>query len=74
MKVKIKKFNVDMEVKNNGIEFEVRNPSGETHLGDLVLTSTRLEWCNRRTRKGNGVSIEWQEFIDYMMSKDQKSG
>lgn len=74
MKVKIKKFNMDMEVKTNGIEFEVRNPSGKKHLGDLVLTSTRLEWCDGRTRAGNGVSIEWEDFIDYMMSKGQKSG
>lgn len=74
MKVKIKAFDIGMEVKNNGIEFEVRNPSGKTHLGDLVLTKTKLEWCNGGIHKGNGVSVKWEEFIDYMMSKDQKSG
>lgn len=67
MKVTIKDISgVEMEVKNKGIEFEVHDNSGK-HLGDLVLTKTKLEWCNRKTHKGNGVSIEWQEFIKYMM-------
>ena len=37
MKVNVKRFNVEMEVKNSGIEFEVRTPNGSKHLGDLVL-------------------------------------
>jgi hypothetical protein len=31
MKVTIKSFEVDMEVKNAGVEFEVYSPDGETH-------------------------------------------
>ena len=34
MKVWIKKFNVEMEVKTSGVEFEVRSPSND-HQGDL---------------------------------------
>ena len=70
MEVKIKEFNVDMEVKTSGIEFEVRDPSGEEHLGDLILTSTRLIWCRSRVRRENGVRIEWQEFIDLMNNRE----
>ena len=66
MEVKIKEFNVEMEVKTRGIEFEVRDPSGEEHLGDLILTSTRLIWCNRRVQRRNGVRLEWREFIEMM--------
>lgn len=67
MKVTIKDISgIEMEVKNKGIEFEVHDTSGE-HLGDLVLTGTKLEWCNGKTRKGNGVSVEWEKFIKYMM-------
>ena len=65
MRVTVKRFNVDMEVKNSGVEFEVRNNSGE-HLGDLVLTKTRLIWCEGRTRPANGIPIPWDEFIDMM--------
>ena len=41
MKVNIKRFNVAMEIKNSGIEFEVRGNNGE-HRGDLVLTKTSV--------------------------------
>lgn len=68
MKVSIKEFHVDMEVANNGIEFEVRSPDSKQQIGDLILTKTNLEWCNGRTRRGNGVRVTWQEFIDWMNS------
>ena len=63
MKVNIKRFNVDMEVKNSGIEFEVRNPDGKKHLGDLVLTKSALVWCPGQTRPKNGYRIPWDDFI-----------
>ncbi len=69
MEVKIKDLGVDMEVKTKGIEFEVRDNSGG-HLGDLILTSTRLIWCNGRTRRENGVNMEWEAFIDFMNEED----
>ena len=62
MKVSIKEFNVDMEVKTKGIEFEVRSNKGE-HRGDLVLTKTRLIWCPGQTKPENGHKIEWDDFI-----------
>ena len=66
MKVTIKEFDVEMEVKNNGLEFEVRSPNGEKHWGDLVLTKTRLIWCKGRTTPDNGIPIEWEKFIRFM--------
>ena len=66
MKVTIKEFNVNMEVKNNGIEFEVDSPDGGTHLGDLVLTKVGLIWCKGRTRPDNGIRISWEKFIELM--------
>ena len=66
MKVNIKKFHVDMEVANNGIEFEVRSPDGSDHKGDLILTKKGLEWCQGRVHAGNGEKVTWQEFIDWM--------
>jgi hypothetical protein len=69
MKVKIKSF-VDVDVKNKGIEFEVRNPNGKKQLGDCYLTKTELKWCAGRTDKKNGIAIRWKDFISLMSSKD----
>jgi hypothetical protein len=65
MDVWIKEFNVDMQVRNKGIEFEVRDPNGG-HRGDLILTKAKLEWCEGRKR--SGVSKTWEEFINWMNS------
>jgi len=37
-------------------------------VGDLIVTKTSPEWCDGRTRPGNGVRVSWQEFIDWMNS------
>ena len=66
MKVNIKRFNVDMEIKTSGIEFEVRTPSGKDHLGDLVLTKSNLIWCRGRTHFKNGKKMKWEDFIEMM--------
>ena len=65
MKVKIKKFGVDMEVKNIGVEFQVHDNEGN-FLGDCYVTKAGLVWCRGRTRKANGASVSWQEFIGWM--------
>lgn len=66
MNVTVKSFDVAMEVKTSGIELEVRSPDGETHLGDLVITKTKLIWCEGRIRRENGVEITWEAFRKYM--------
>lgn len=68
MKVKIKDFKVNMDVKSNGIEFEVRNPDG-TFRGDCFVTMTGLVWCEGKTTKAKGIKISWNEFIDMMNEK-----
>jgi len=65
MKVTIKSFDVAMEVKNKGIEFEVRSPDGD-HLGDVVLTKSGFVWCKGRTDQKNGVKLNWSQFIKWM--------
>lgn len=37
MQVKIKKFDVDMDVKTKGIEFDVRTSDGTQHRGDCYM-------------------------------------
>lgn len=65
MQVSIKDFDVKMELKNNGIELEVREPNGD-HQGDLVITKTQLIWCRGRTTRANGIPITWANFIDWI--------
>lgn len=65
MQVSIKSFDVDMDVKNKGIEFEVRD-NDDKHLGDVILTKTKVIWCKGKTDRENGISFTWQEFIDRM--------
>ncbi len=40
MKVLIKNFEVEMDLKNNGVEFEVYDH--DKHLGDVILTKTSV--------------------------------
>ena len=48
MKVSVKDFAVSMEIKNKGIELDVYDNAGK-HLGDLVVTKTKLVWCKGKT-------------------------
>ena len=72
MQVKIKSFAVNMDVKSNGIEFEVRKPDGSSQVGDCFLTMTGLIWCKGKIGKKNGIKISWTEFQEIMKSDDTK--
>lgn len=61
----IKSFDVGMDIKNNGIELEVRNTSGK-QLGDLVITKTQVIWCPGKTTRTNGYAVKWPDFIELM--------
>ena len=68
MKVSIKSFDVKMEIKNKGIEFEVHDTKGKKHLGDCIVTKTGLTWCKGKTAPENGKKITWNKFIELMQS------
>ncbi len=68
MNVKIKSFDVNVDVKKRGIEFEVRTPNGESQLGDCYITMTGLIWCPGKTGKKNGVKVNWNELIALLSS------
>ena len=65
MKVSIKSFDVAMEVKNKGIEIDICDNNGD-HLGDLVVTKTKLIWCKGKKGRANGEEMTWENFIAYM--------
>lgn len=68
MNVSIKNFNVAMEVKNSGIEFEIRSTT-DVHIGDLVITKTSLIWCEGKTQRANGKKISLDEFRTLMNAR-----
>ena len=63
MKVWIKKIEVEMQVKNNGVEFEVRSTDDTRQIGDCYATSTGLTWCLGKKTKQKGVQIKWGELM-----------
>jgi len=65
MKVSVKEFSVDLDIKSKGIELEVRDPQGK-HIGDLVVTNTKLVWCKGRISVKNGKAISWKDFQEFM--------
>lgn len=70
--IRIKNFDVRMSVKSKGIEFEVRSPDGEEHLGDCYLTMTGVIWCPGKTTKQNGVKISWDDLTTVLASAETK--
>lgn len=65
MKVKIKDLDIMMEIKNKGIEIDVYS-NDNRHLGDLVITKTKVIWCRGRTDRRNGIDFTWKKFIELM--------
>ena len=63
MKVRIKKVGV-VEIKNTGVEFQVRD-NNDTLRGDCCVTKTGLLWCRGRTTRRHGISISWDDFIGW---------
>ena len=69
MNVGVKSFDVDMVLKNKGIELAVYATDNTSHLGDLVVTKTKLIWCKGKKTRQNGKEISWDDFIAYMESR-----
>lgn len=72
MEVRIKKFDVNMLVKSNGIELEVRKPNGSSQIGDCYVTMTGLVWCKGKTTKAKGIMISWDDLAIILASGDAK--
>ncbi len=64
MDVAIKSFDVAMDVKNKGIELEIREPNDGAKLGNLVVTKSNLIWCPGKAQLANGKRIKWADFIE----------
>jgi hypothetical protein len=70
MEVWVKSLEVEMQVKQKGIELEVRTKDGADQLGDCYATMTGLTWCKGKTKKQNGIKVKWEDFIAICASSD----
>lgn len=70
MKVLIKSFDVKMEIKQKGIELEVRTPDGKSQLGDCYATMTGLVWCEGKIARDNGVKLTWNQLREICASPE----
>ncbi|WP_143282379.1 hypothetical protein [Burkholderia pseudomallei] len=61
----MKNLSAEIELKNNGIELEIRD-NADNFLGDLIVTKSSIIWCKGKTKRGYGVKKRLQDFIDYM--------
>jgi hypothetical protein len=64
MKVSIKDLSVSMNLGNTGITLDVYDNQGQ-FLGDLRIGRATIEWCEGRTRAGNGVQKTWSNLIAF---------
>lgn len=64
MNISIKKMAVEMEVKNTGIEFEIRTPQDD-FLGDLIINKKGLIWCEGKKSRQNGKQKDWEEILKF---------
>jgi len=65
MKVSIKKFDVKMGLKDNGITLAVKDAK-DAHRGNLVVTNSGLVWCEGDKKPESGVKVSWDDFIEWM--------
>ena len=70
MQVTIKKFDIDMPVKANGMELGVRTPDGAQQLGDCYVTMVGLTWCKGKITKNNGIKLKWEDIMEICKSKE----
>lgn len=64
MKLSIKDLSISMELKNRGIEIEVRDTK-DCFLGDLIINKAGMVWCKGKQQKQNGAKKSWNEIIDF---------
>lgn len=64
MKLRIKEIKADIELKNNGMEIEVREEKEDgARLGDIIIARAGITWCKGKVGAANGIKLSWKEFI-----------
>jgi hypothetical protein len=71
MQVKTQPFKQSLELKNDGISFNVYG-NGSKRLGDLYVTKAGLVWskgANANASRDGGINVKWEEFITWVQSR-----
>ena len=70
MQIKTQPFKEPIEIKNSGIAFDVYG-SGAKRIGDLAVTKDGLIWNKSTAQRTKGVTVKWDQFINWMQSQTQ---
>jgi hypothetical protein len=71
MQVKTQPFKEALEIKSDGICFDVYG-NGAKRLGDLAVTKGGLVWnkvAGGKPMRGNGINVRWEEFINWVQTR-----
>lgn len=69
MTVFVKDLSVTIEIKNKGMELEIRDSKGE-FKGDVVVTKTGITWCKGKTKVANGIKVSWDKFAELLEAQE----
>lgn len=71
MQVKTQPFKEALEIKSDGICFDVYG-NGAKRLGDLAVTKAGLVWSKTAPGKplrNQGINVRWEEFINWVQTR-----
>jgi hypothetical protein len=71
MQVKTQPFKEALEIKSEGISFDIYG-NGAKRLGDLSVTKAGLIWstgANGKAPRGKGINVKWEDFISWVQSQ-----
>jgi hypothetical protein len=76
MQVKTQPFKEALEIKSDGICFDVYG-NGAKRLGDLAVTRGGLVWnkvAGGKPMRGQGINVRWEEFINWVQTRKAGAG
>jgi hypothetical protein len=69
MTVNLKDLNIESPMKLNDKGIELSIYDGSKHVGDLLITNSRVIWCQGKTTPENGRAVSWARFIETMKGR-----
>jgi hypothetical protein len=67
MQVFVKNISATIELKNNGMTFDLYETDG-SYKGKIKLNRAGMVWCSGKTRLENGDKVSWYDLIEHLES------